>query len=192
MNCGERESSPESQLPPILPPPRLCCEDIQPSTVGDLQQLLPNPGLAETQLLAPRHRPERQIAGTAGQRLRDPAHQKQVGRACHEKASRSSVPVDLALDRAQEIRLALNFVQGDRTGAADEDVGVAAGEIEYVEIVERQVLAAGGGWDGRWAAAGIASPKGTREGGLPGLARPANDNGGHDAHHGLEERWRSP
>jgi hypothetical protein len=70
-------------------------------------------------LFAPGQRPQRDVAGAAGQRLGDLRHQQQVGRSGQDEAARAAVLIHRFLDRQQDIRGPLNFIE-DELGSVDE------------------------------------------------------------------------
>ena len=108
-----------------------------------------------------------------------------------KETPRSSPPVDLSLDGGQEVWLALHFVEGYRLAASDQGVGIAPGEVEHVEVVQRQVSASGGR---RLPCSGCPHrlANGQRKRTFPRLASPGDDDGGHDAHRGVEAAGNGP
>jgi len=91
-------------------------------------------------LLAPGHRPDRQITGATRQRFRNPAHQEEVCGTSQQKATRSSFPVDCTLDGPEQVGLALYLVKGDWLGAPNQRVGIFSGGFKHIKIVKRQIL----------------------------------------------------
>ena len=108
-----------------------------------------------------------------------------------EETSRASLPVNLSLDGAQEVRLALHLVEGYGPRAANERIGISAGEVEYVQVVEGQVAA---GVRSRMRRPGCLHrlTEGTRKRTLSRLTGPGHDDCGHDPHHGVEGAGNGP
>ena len=76
--------------------------------------------------------------------------------------------VDGEFDGVQEVGLALDLVDGDGLMAADEELGIASGGVQGVEIVQCDE-------------ASISRREFLGEGALAGLASAGDDDGGHDA-----------
>ena len=116
-------------------------DEVEPVLVVRGEELVPDAGAAEPELLAPGHRPQREVARTAGEALGDLAHQQEIRRSGQDEPAFPAADVDRALDGAQQRRMPLYLVDRQAPRAADQVVGRGRCLIEDVEIVERQVQA---------------------------------------------------
>src|SRR5690606_11794702 len=86
-------------------PRRLGCglraHEVEPGVARVKEELAPHPGLREPELLAPGHRPELEVEGSACQRLRDAMQGEQVGGAGEDElpGPAGRLFVDRRLDR---------------------------------------------------------------------------------------------
>jgi hypothetical protein len=85
-------------------------------------------------------RPEGDDLHPAGERLGDPGQEEEVGRAGEQEAARPAVAVDLRLDRQEEVRDALDLVQGDRAGkTGQEPRGIVLGSGADGRVVQGEI-----------------------------------------------------
>ena len=173
MDGREGKPATERQRTPILRLGRLLGQNVEPLRVAGAEQLFPDAAAAETPLLPPGHRPERQVARPASERLGDSAHQEQVRRTGEEELPRPTTPIDLALHRVQQVRLTLYLVEGHRQAAADECLGVTPCQVHDVQVVQRQEP----------PASGRHLPG---KGALAGLTCARDDHGRHDSETSVE------
>ena len=121
----------------------LLAEDLRPTVprqAGLLQETQQERWLAQPSFpLAASEGVKRQVERPAGERLADPTEKRQVGRTAQQKAARGSALVHRAFDGQQEVRAALDLIDGQRLLTGDQRVGVPLCRLEGCEIVERQV-----------------------------------------------------
>jgi hypothetical protein len=90
-------------------------------------------------LFPPRHRPKGEIARAAGKRFPNLAHEQQVCGTGNEETSGSAIAIDGAFHGPKKPRFALHLVKRYRFGAPNKGIGITAGRVEHVEIVERSI-----------------------------------------------------
>ena len=132
-----RKAAAAGQVAPIVRLAGLRGHQIAPLRLRRCQQLFPDAAAAESPQLAPRHRPQGEVARAAGERLRHPAHEEQVRRAAEQELPRPAAAVDGPLDGQQQIGSALHLVQGDWFGAAHQRLRVAPRRVQHVQVVQR-------------------------------------------------------
>jgi hypothetical protein len=74
-------------------------------------------------------------------------HQQKVRGACAEKTPRPAVPIDLDLHGGQQLRGALDLVEGHPLRAGHERGRVASGHLEGGELIHRPIVAVNPGLD---------------------------------------------
>ncbi|GBC87868.1 hypothetical protein HRbin12_01886 [bacterium HR12] len=130
------EAAPARERTPVLVRRVVAPQELGPVALVGRDEVLPAPAPSEAALLPPRHRPQGEVAGAAGERLRDAAHQQEVGGPREEEGAPAPPPVHGALHREEQVRGALDLVQGDGRPVLDEAVGIAAREVEGIEVVQ--------------------------------------------------------
>jgi len=106
---------------------RLTLEHGRPVSPGHFEELSPDSGSAEPELLPPCQQVECEMNGATSQALRDAPHQSKVCGAGEDEASRDTLLVDGAFDRQEQLRRALNLIERERTRAPHERVGLLFG-----------------------------------------------------------------
>ena len=160
MHRRQGEAAAPGQLAPVLAGVGLRGDKVEPVLVARTEQVLPDAGAAEAELLAAGHRPEGEVAGAAGEGLGDAAHQQQVGGAGEKEFPGHAPVVDVSLHGVQQLGLALHLVERDRLATAEERPRVAPGRVDHIEVVEREEAAAlGGELPGKGALAGLAGAR---------------------------------
>ena len=103
VDGGDREAAPACQASPVLRPVWLSRHEVEPLVIAGTHELFPDPAPTESPLLAPRHRPQTQIARASCQRLGNPSHEQQIRRSRQEEPARLSLPVDHAFHGVEQI-----------------------------------------------------------------------------------------
>ena len=180
MQRRRGEAAAPRQGPPVLRLSGLGGHQLGPVLVASLEQLLPEAAAPQSLLLPPGHGPERQVAGPPGEGLGDLAHEKQVGRPREQEPPRPALSIDGPFHRAQQVRLPLHLVDGHRLAAPQKRFGVAAGLVQWIEIVQRDEAAS-------------SRSQLLRQGALPRLPGPRDHNGRHDSESflqaGQDQSW---
>lgn len=109
---------------------------IPPRRILGGKQLFPHPAGAQAKLLAPRHGPQRKMAGAARQRLGDLVHQQQVGGAGQQELAGTAMAVDFHLDRGQERGDTLHLVQRDRRLTAHKGQRIASSHVQRIKVIQ--------------------------------------------------------
>ena len=114
-------------------------QQVAPTFIGRVEQLLPAAGLPQPELLTTGHRPKGEIAGAASERFGNLAHQEQIRRTCQQEATRTAVPIDGPLHGAEQTWLALHLVECDRLMTSNQRLRITPCGIEHIEVVQRAV-----------------------------------------------------
>ena len=139
VDGGDREAAPACQASPVLRPVWLSRHEVEPLVIAGTHELFPDPAPTESPLLAARHQPQTQVARASGQRLGNPSHEQQVCRSRQEEPARLSMPVNHPFHRVEQLGMPLHFVDGQRLVATHECVRIAAGGVDYVQVVQRGI-----------------------------------------------------
>ena len=133
---GGRESAAQREGPPVLRLIGTRRQDIKPVAVFGTKKFVPSAGPSIAALFSAGHGPEREVARPAGERFGHLFHPEQVRRSGEQEAAGGAVAIDGPLHRPQQIGRTLHLVERHRRAAADEDLGITAGRVKGVQIVE--------------------------------------------------------
>ena len=97
---------------------------------GRLEEPTKKTSTFDTHPLGQREGRKRDVAGTTCKRIRYGLHEQEVGGAGEQEPALRRVAVDLDLEEIEELRRALNLVDGHPLEALPQGLGVALGKLE--------------------------------------------------------------